>query len=245
MGRVRTTLNKPTRARSAVDALRALILDGDLAPGERLQEQMLAEKLGTSRTPVKTALTTLAGEGLLFHEPHCGYVVRQFDIQDVIRATDVRMVLEGLAARSVASRSLDETTEIALRANLLRSRDVLFDANWNENSQKEWFRLNREFHDLILARADNPYLTNLVRQVRVIPIVYDHVRSHDVGDLRRLYRREQSQQALVDHTAIFEALIQRQAERAEFLLKDHVFKNREDMIRNFEDVVRSSEHTKG
>lgn len=235
--------SKPTRSKSAVDALRAMILDGELSPGERLQEQMLAKRLGTSRTPVHSALTTLAAEGLVAHEPHCGYVVRQFNINDVIRAIDVRMVLEGLAAKYVAKGGLSDYARFVLRENLEKSHTVLFVDEWTELSQRKWFDLNRQFHDTILAEADNPYLTNLVVQIRAIPNVYDHSRRHlEHGDLSKLYRREQSQKALMDHREILRALEKQQVERAEFLLKDHIFKNREDMLENFENISR---HTGG
>ncbi len=241
MSRIRTAINKPTRSKSAVNALRAMVLAGEFSPGDRLQENMLAERLGTSRTPVHSALTTLATEGLIIYEPHCGYVVRKFDINDVIRAIDVRMVLEGLAAKTVATLGLNEASRNTLRDNLELSQHVLHERTWDDEAQREWFKLNRQFHDAILAAADNPYLTNLVVQVRAIPNVFDHTRRHlEHGDLSKLYRREQSQQALLDHRAIVDALQQRQVERAEFLLKDHIFKNRLAMLKNFEAARKSA-----
>jgi GntR family transcriptional regulator of vanillate catabolism len=235
MVRVRTTLNKPTRAKSAVDALRALILEGEFSPGDRLQEQMLADRLQVSRTPVHAALSTLALEGLIVHEPHCGFVVRKFELKDVTRAIDVRIVLEGLAAKCVATLGLDEQTRTLLLKNLEESERTLHGRSWNHRMHHRWFNLNRQFHDAILSRAENPYLTNAVAQVRAIPSVYDHTALNLAhGDLSKLYRREQSQQALLDHRGIFEALDQQQVERAEFLLKDHIFKNRAAMIKNFQ-----------
>lgn len=240
MGRIRTTLDKPTRAESVTRALRDLIVGGELKPRERLQEQMLAERLGVSRTPVHESLKTLAAEGLVVYEPHCGFMVRELDASDVVHAFDVRMVLEGHAARVVAERGLDDETATVLERNLARSEQVLHGARWNDRLQAEWFTLNWQFHDAILARAANPYLARAVNQVRHLPKIYDQALGwHLRADLVRLYRREQSQQALADHRAVFQALASRQPERAEFLLRDHIFCNREAMLRNFEQRVKA------
>lgn len=240
MARQRTTLNKLTRAQSVQDHIRQLIATGELAPGERLQEEMLAQRLAVSRTPIRQALVKLAGEGLISHEPHCGYVVREFDIGDVRRAMDVRMVLEGLAARNVADAGLDAACMRALRENLEESREVLHQPHWDATLQQRWFTLNHRFHDTILAGADNSYLSDLVVQARQIPGVWgNHARRFEHSDLSRLFQQRQSQEALADHQAIFYALEQGQADRAEFLMRDHIFKNRETMIRNFHDALEA------
>ena len=84
--------------------LREMILRGELAPGERLAEVALAERLGVSRTPIRQALPALAREGLLAAAGRRGYVVRSFSPQDVIDAIETRGLLEGLAARRIAER---------------------------------------------------------------------------------------------------------------------------------------------
>jgi len=234
MGRVRTTLDKPTRTQAVTQAIRRLIVDGELVPGARLQEQMLADRLKVSRTPVHDSLKTLTEEGLVAYEPHCGFVVRSLDASDVVHAFDARMVLEGHAARMVATMGLDDAAIALIERNLSRSEEVLYGKNWGERSQNEWFQLNWQFHDAILARAANPFLTRAVVQLRHIPRIYDQThRIHTRADLARLYRREQSQQALTHHRAVFQALQNQQPDRAEFLLRDHIFINREEMIGNF------------
>jgi len=236
MGRVRTTLDKPTRTQEVTQAIRRIIVEGEFAPGMRLQEQMLADRLQVSRTPVHESLKTLADEGLVAYEPHCGFVVRSLDASDVMHAFDMRMVLEGHAARTVALKGLDGATVELIERNFVRSEQVLYGKVWNDARQDEWFHLNWQFHDAILARAANPFLTRSVVQLRHIPRIYDQThRVHSRAELARLYRREQSQKALEHHRAIFQALANQQPERAEFLLRDHIFVNREEMIRNFEE----------
>src|SRR5262249_19611471 len=102
-GAIMTDIATTHQARVIVQ-LRELILRGELAPGERVGEAALAERLGVSRTAIRQALALLAQEGLLQAADTRGYFVRSFSAQEVLDAIDVRGVLEGLAARVVAER---------------------------------------------------------------------------------------------------------------------------------------------
>ena len=91
-----------TTASAAYDAIRARILAGTIAPGERLRETALGEELGLSRTPVREAMRRLEQDGLVEHVPHRGAVVRRLDAQQITELYLVRGVLEGTAARLAA-----------------------------------------------------------------------------------------------------------------------------------------------
>ena len=67
-----------TRSAWLVEHLRQALLDGRYPPGLRLNEVHLSQELDVSRTPVRAALQTLAGEGLLHHQPNKGFTVREF-----------------------------------------------------------------------------------------------------------------------------------------------------------------------
>jgi DNA-binding GntR family transcriptional regulator len=84
--------------------LRELILSGQLAPGERLSEPSVAERLGASRTPVRATLVRLAEEGLVEVIPSGGFAVKSFTEQEIHDAIDLRGTLEGHAARLAAAR---------------------------------------------------------------------------------------------------------------------------------------------
>src|SRR5256885_9714817 len=84
--------------------LRELILSGQFAPGERMSELPLVERLGVSRTPLRLALATLEHEGLLRNLSGGGYAVRAFTQADMRDAVELRGVLEGTAARFAAGR---------------------------------------------------------------------------------------------------------------------------------------------
>src|ERR1700745_2268398 len=84
--------------------LREMVLNGKLAPGQRVAEAALADLLGVSRTPVRQALPLLAQEGLLSEHETRGYVVRAFTAADIVDALTLRGALEGLAIRKVTER---------------------------------------------------------------------------------------------------------------------------------------------
>src|SRR5437763_1190821 len=93
-----------TQITRALLRLRELILSGQFAPGTRLSELPLVERLGVSRTPLRLALAELEHEGLVRGLAAGGYVVRQFTQADISDAIEVRGVLEGTAARFAAER---------------------------------------------------------------------------------------------------------------------------------------------
>lgn len=219
-----------TRTQEVVRRIRDLILDGALAPGEQLTEISMAQRVGVSRTPIRDALTTLATEGLLIYLPNRGYVVRQFGLQDVLDAFDTRGTLEGMACRVVAERGMTEELARSLEETIGRSRAVLYDLPWDETARSTWHALNLDFHFAIINATGNRYLLNAVRQLRRLPRIYDqsmHPRAS--ADFEGVYEREHSRVALSEHEVLLEAIRQGQGARAEFLMREHVWRNREVM----------------
>src|SRR5688500_9793904 len=87
-------LNTVSTVDAAAMALRALILDGDLAPGDRLRETDFAERLGIARHSFRAATQLLIGEGLLRREPHRGVQVTVLTATDIIDTFRLRAALE-------------------------------------------------------------------------------------------------------------------------------------------------------
>src|SRR5919109_4360817 len=100
-----------SRIATVTARLRDMILAGELTPGERLIEIPFAQRLGVSRTPLRIALGELEKEGLLERLPTRGFKVREFPMEQVANAIDVRGVLEGMAARNPALTSALEHNE--------------------------------------------------------------------------------------------------------------------------------------
>jgi DNA-binding GntR family transcriptional regulator len=138
------------------DELRRLVVTGELAPGSRIVEDRLAERLGVSRNPVREALQALAAEGFVEILPRRGAVVAQITPEQAEDLFDVRTALEPLAARLAARRSdpegvdrLREVLALAREATDLGELDLL--ASYNT-----------QFHSLVVELSGNDYLGLLV-----------------------------------------------------------------------------------
>ena len=88
----------------ATEVIREAIIDGRLAPGERLKEEELARELGLSRTPIREALAVLQAEGLVDTAPNQGATVRAHDAEDLDDLYRLRALLEGYAAGRAATK---------------------------------------------------------------------------------------------------------------------------------------------
>src|SRR5215470_5898991 len=96
------TVARRTLLSAAYDNLRAAVLDGSLAPGSRVTVRPLAEQLGLSPTPIKTALAALEREGFLVAVPHRGYFVPEVSTEDLLELYELREAVDGIAARRAA-----------------------------------------------------------------------------------------------------------------------------------------------
>ena len=84
---------------AAADTVRAMIVDGRLAAGDRINEVRLAQQLGVSRTPLREALSGLAAEGALSSVPRIGYFVRPLTLEEFEQIYDIRPLLDPEALR--------------------------------------------------------------------------------------------------------------------------------------------------
>jgi len=98
-----TVLDDPSLAATAYAQLRGMLLRGELAPGQIIQERLLAEHFGLSRTPVRDALGRLEGERLLTRNGRA-LVVATITLQEVIDILQIRRLLESEAAYLAAGR---------------------------------------------------------------------------------------------------------------------------------------------
>lgn len=217
-----------TRTQEVVRQIRDLILAGTLGPGEQLTEITMAQRIGVSRTPIRDALNTLATEGLLIYLPNRGYIVRHFGVQEVLDAFDTRGTLEGMACRVMAERGLPSDLERRLEHIVERSHITLYDSPWDEASRNEWHALNLDFHFALIDATGNRHLMSTIRQLRRLPRIYDQtMRPRQSAELTTLYQREHSRVALAEHVELLGAIRAGQGTRAEFLMREHVWRNRE------------------
>lgn len=200
--------------------IRQAIVDGRLAPGQRLTEERLARELGISRTPVREALKVLQSEGLVDAAPNRSATVRAYDRDDLEDMYQLRALLEGFAARRAAAR-LSEAQLLALRASCER-----FEAMSADDNLRELVNENFVFHNTILEAAGSPRLAGMVRQVVEMPLVYKSY---------VWYSQEQTRISQHCHRQITRALERRDAERAELMMREHVLEARDVLLAHLED----------
>ncbi len=153
----------PARFKTANDFvyfhLRRWIIEGELKPGERLDQVVLANRLDASRMPVRTALERLAAEGLVVIVPHRGATVAEMSVADMQHLYAVRMRLEPWAVRLAAGRM--DAASLAEAESLLRRAEAALEADdW-----AEYLDSNRQFYGLLWQATDNPVLIQLLGQL--------------------------------------------------------------------------------
>lgn len=198
-----------------VQRIRDLIVQGELAPGERVPERELCERFGISRTPFREALKVLATEGLIDLQHHRGAAVSKVTAGDVDDMFQVMGVLEALAGELACRRASD--AEIAAvekhHERMLR--------HYRERDLSGYFQFNQRIHEAIMQAAGNPVLVNMYGTLSV------RIR-------RARYMANLSQarwdQAVAEHEEILGALKARDGERLGRLLRDHLL-HKADVIK--------------
>jgi DNA-binding GntR family transcriptional regulator len=145
----------PSRTVAVLDAIKHAILTGELKPGQSLVETDLAAVLGVSKTPVREALKTLAGAGLVTMSPYRGAVVRLVDDEHARHIYDLRLFLEPEAlGRAIAAGHDWRAARLALERAAIAA------------DQAERSLANRDFHRELYAGCRNPLLTGVLDDLR-------------------------------------------------------------------------------
>lgn len=192
------------QGQSAYERLLDEIRAGAISPGARLREEDLAARLGISRTPVREAIRRLEADGLVEHQPRLGARLRRLGHDEVMELYEMRVVLEGtaarLAARTAAPLELAELAEI--NAMMAEARDPVQRA-----------RANRQFHTALLNAARNRFLRRSMLGLRRTALVLGRSTMFDV---------DRAAEAVTEHAAVLEALTSRDGAAAEALMRAHM-----------------------
>jgi DNA-binding GntR family transcriptional regulator len=146
--------NHGLRRQLIVEALLADVFQGRLRAGERLVTQQLAERFGVSHTPIREALTTLAGIGIVDLMPNRGAVARRLTAHEVREICQVRRVLECAATRSACGR----IARTALHALTVDLRRLMLVKEPLAPAIEEARALDNRLHDLIAHSCGNAFL---------------------------------------------------------------------------------------
>jgi DNA-binding GntR family transcriptional regulator len=186
--------------------LERMILSGEIKAGERLNEQVLATRLGVSRGPVREATRALERAGLVTVMVNQGVFVRQIGFEEAIEIYDVRAVVFGFACQRLAGRLSDG--QAAELSELIAGMD---DAIGHGDS-KTYYELNLRFHDAIMTFAAH----GRAKQVYESLINETHLFRQ-----RSLGTRDSMQESNGEHVAMLKALIEGDGERARKIGEEH------------------------
>lgn len=191
----------------AYDAIKEAILVFKLKPGESLVENDLARQLGISKTPVRDALLRLEKEGFVTKIPYKGYYVMEITRQSVEDMFEIRSVLEGLAARLAVKHF--SPADLDKARSLIRDQEQALSNGQIEAASD----LNRAFHNLIIQRANNERLEQMLGNLD------DHLQRYRILSNAQSGRLEKSAE---EHQRVLEAIQGQNSEEAEVAVRAHI-----------------------
>ncbi|WP_053367704.1 GntR family transcriptional regulator [Bacillus sp. FJAT-27245] len=176
--------------------LRDKILHGELERGTKLTEEKLAQELGVSRTPIRESIRRLEQEGLVKQKR----VVNPTET-DLRNLFQVRILLEGFAAKSAATymgemdlKKLEECVRVG-----------------RTGTPDEIMKANESFHDIIVRSTNNPVMVDTIERMQAIIYLF-----------RKTVVYHNRPFLIDEHQYIYEAILNRQADEAERLMKEHL-----------------------
>lgn len=199
-----------------IQQLRAEIVSGEIAPGEKLSEARLAERFGVSRMPVRDAFKELENAGFVTIEQRRGTFVRRTSRSEILDLFEVREAIEGMAARLCAYRAnnqllakLDEAIEVMSRQ--VKAMDM-----------DGYSRTDERFHELIMSGASNEWLSEHYR------LLVQHLHRGLLSSI--VTRREgRMDRSLAEHVEIMRALAAHDPQGAENAMRNHVQNGRMEL----------------
>lgn len=188
--------------------LREEIVAGDLLPQQRLVEADLCARLHTSRATVRAVLLRLEHEGLVAREPYRGAHVRAIGETEAVEITEARAVLEALAARQAATMATDD--------DLATLRAIHDEMRPSVKKGDLWAYLdaNRRLHACIVDASQHATAQRLLSGLKAQLVRYQYRTIFLVPG--------RAQQSLAEHTALVDAIVHRDPDRAEATMMAHL-----------------------
>jgi DNA-binding GntR family transcriptional regulator len=202
--------------------LRTMLVEGQIAPGAKLNERELCEQLRVSRTPLREAIKLLGAEGLVDLLPHRGAVAVQLTEADVVHTFELLATLEAMSGELAARRITDE--ELAE----LRALHYEMLACHARKDLSGYYRINARIHTAINAAAKNPVLTSTYRSINARVQSLRFRTNQDEGKWKA---------AVAEHERMIEALATRDAAAMRTVLVEHLNRKRDTVL----DLLRAGQ----
>jgi DNA-binding GntR family transcriptional regulator len=197
------------------EKVRMLIQNGELKPGERVNEQALAMQLGVSRNAAREALRSLEQSGLVNIIPNRGAEVRRVSLEDALHLYDIRAGLARTSGRLIALRITAEEEK-----ELLALLDRM-DAAVEQRNHYEYHDLNADFHQALMRITKNPRLIAINDAIDDELKLYLH---------RGVFTLAQMRMSQVEHRKILDAIMSGQPDVAGETFEKHVLTGKQRML---------------
>lgn len=189
----------------ALQGLKALIISGDLSPGEQIRQEEMAEQLEVSRVPLREAMNVLADQGLLFHRPHQGYFVTKRVAADHAQIRRMLHLLENDLMLTI------RWPEAQTLAELFSFNEEMRECVKQPDISR-LIQVNREFHFRIFSLSPNSLILEEVRRLwsMVEPSMWT-----------KFARADDREKTLVEHDRLLDALKARDRQRCVAEMEHH------------------------
>lgn len=233
-------INQSTLTQQVAKIIKSRILNGELVSGDRIWAADVATELDVSIVPVKEALLTLVGEGLITNIPRRGSIIRQFSLNEIQELYDIRRILEVEALKIIInSNKIDEDFISQLKSinnqlGKLRRKNEFVDRH--EAYEQDWI-----FHDTIIKQSQHGHLTAMYNRLNTQAQIIRFT-SWDLG-LR-------GDKTFDEHSAIIDALEKQDVLTGESAVVYHLnsiltdFNNRYGDQADRNEPIQNSEHNK-
>ena len=201
-----------TRTEDVHQALRKDLLNGRIAPGERLKLVDLSTRFASSQSVIREALSRLAETGLVIATPQRGFSVRELSVDDVAALTEARVQIESVTLRLAMKRGdIHWETRVLSTHHLLENTPVALE---NREFNEEWSVRHNDFHRALLSGCGNPHLEGVATGLR---------------DCAELYRRwywafidDSARDIPTEHRLLKELTLAHETDAAVALLRSHI-----------------------
>ncbi len=218
--KTRTAQEKPIGLTDwAYERIKESILNLEAPPGSQLEVENLANRLEISRTPVREAIHKLEREGFLRKLPHGGFAVVGITPEDIEETFGIRCVLERYAARLAAINHREEELKP------LEEKITEFQRCLDDGRMEDLPRINTAFHNLLYGLCRSPRLVKMISDLR-----------DQIYRFRRIILQVE-QMARVsneDHRRMLRAIRERDVEKVEDLVEEHIMRGKEIVRRELE-----------
>ncbi len=205
------------------DDILALILNGVLIPGQRINEPDVASRLQVSRVPVREALRELESSGLVVSRKHSGVFVRQLGDSEIRDLYQMRGLLDGFAGRCVAQLRLSQREALA---KLLSAATSAMLQAYSKQDVQTYYAENLRFHWELMQAAGNRQLLETYRAI---------VQKLHLSRLKNLSQSVSMQVSIAEHVEIVDAVLHADAAQCETLMSSHV----SDAYERLQDTTKS------